>query len=243
MTYFPEWRLDMREQIIETIKRNRISTVEVADALGKKGVLPGISALNEGKFIVGEVFYTCTWGESNWPLHEQVQQVPDGHVVYVDTFECGNRAIFGDIVAKWLLLYQSTAGIVVSGLLRDIHRMKKEKYPIWCTGGTPLGCFNRDVTKTPEVKRYIEQQRERFDGAIMVADDSGCVIIEKSEQNAYIMERLEFLELQEDIWYFCTDTLKLSTYETICKKVYLDEPDLLPKQFNISLARHLKDDV
>lgn len=231
----------MREQILETISTNRISTVEVADALGKTGVLAGIQPLNTGKFVAAEVFYACTWDESNWPLHEQIQDVPPGCVVYVDTLGCNDRAIFGDIVAKWLLLYQKVSGIVVNGLLRDIHRLRKEDYPIWCTGGTPLGCFNREVPRSPRVDAYIAEQRRRFDGALIVADDSGCALIEQVNQTPQLRDRMNFIELQEDIWYFCTDTLKMSTYETICKKQYLQEPDLLPRSLRESLEPFTRD--
>lgn len=103
----------MRNEILDTIRTNRISSVEVADALGKKGVLPGIQPLNTGKFVAAEVFYTCTWAESNWPLHEQVQSIPANRFVYVDAIGCDGRAIFGDIVAKWLMLYQRDRKSVV----------------------------------------------------------------------------------------------------------------------------------
>jgi peptide-methionine (S)-S-oxide reductase len=34
--------------------------------------------------------------------------------------------------------------------------------------------------------------------------------------NEELLSKLEFIELQEDIWYYCIDTLKWSTYKTIC---------------------------
>lgn len=226
----------MHNEILEIIRKNRISTTEVADALDKKGSIAGIAPLNVGHFVVGPIYYICTWDESNWPLHEQIQEVPEGSIVYVDTYQCENRAIFGDIVAKSLFLYSGVEAVVVSGWLRDVQRLKKENYPLWCTGVSPIGCFNKDVALRPEVEEYQALQRAKYEGAILVADDSGCVVIEKTEQDEEFLEKLEFIELQEDIWYFCTDTLKLSTYETICEKVYLKSPDLLP----ISLQKRLK---
>lgn len=231
----------MREQILDVIRTNRISSVEIADALDKSGVLSGLKPLNGGKYIAGEVYYTCTWSESNWPLHEQIQQIPSNSIIYVDAIGCDDRAIFGDIVAKWLMLYQKAAGIVVNGLLRDIHRLRKEGYPIWCTGVTPLGCYNHEVPRSSEIDIYIERQRRRFEGALLIADDSGCTLIEKEKVTNKFLERLQFLELQEDIWYFCTDTLKLSTFETICKKNYLSESELLPESLRKSLEQFEKD--
>ena len=197
--------------------------------------LTGIQPLNYGKFVAAEVFYTCTWGDSNWPLHEQVQHVPPGRVVYVDVIGCDGRAVFGDIVAKWLMLYKKSVGIVVNGFVRDIHRLRKEDYPIWCTGGTPLGCMNLDVPVTEKIDAHIKEQRRRFDGGILVADDSGCTLVTPVRQTKALLDRLNFIELQEDIWYFCTDTLKMSTYETICMKRYLQSPEILPNALRHSL--------
>lgn len=229
----------MHNKILETIRKNRISSTEVADALGKKGAITGITALNRGHFIVGTVYYVCTWDESNWPLHEQIQDFPKDSIVYVDTIQCEDKAVFGDLVAKSLLLYGGAKGVVVNGFLRDIHRLKKENYPLWCKGVTPVGCFNKEVSLRPEVIEYQSLQRQRFSGAIIVADDSGCVLVEKAEQSREFLEKLEFIELQEDIWYFCIDTLKLSTYETICKKTYLQNPDLLPIGLKDRLEKYM----
>jgi hypothetical protein len=41
--------------------------------------------------------------------------------------------------------------------------------------------------------------------------------------------RLELIELQEDIWGYCVNTLKWSTYDTVCLKKYLTDPSVLPE--------------
>lgn len=231
----------MRDKIIETIRTNRISTTEVADALGKRGVLSSIHPLTNGKFVVGPVYYTCTWSESNWPLHEQIQDAPEGALVYIDTYECDERASFGDLVAKFLLLYRGAEALIVNGHVRDGHRLKKEDYPIWCKGITPLGCFNNKVEATAECNTYRDEQRERFQGAILVADESGCVLIEASDQTGDLLHRLEFIELQEDLWYYCIDTLKWSTYATICEKQYLTNQEVVPEPIMHRLKAYEKE--
>ena len=225
----------MFDLILKTILTNHVSTVEIADALGKTGVISGISALNSGHFAAAKAFYICTWGNSNWPLHEQTQYVPPGHMVYIDVINCENRAVIGDIVARWLLVHQESAGVIVNGLVRDIHQLRKGDYPIWCTGYTPLGCSNNRVGCSSGTKLYINSQSKRFDRAILVADDSGCTLIRSEFQTQELLDRINFIKLQEDIWYFCTDTLKMSTYETICLKRYLKETNLLPQTLQASL--------
>lgn len=219
----------MKDKILELIRRNRISSVEVADALGKTGVIDGLAPLNPGHFVAGELWYAATWLDSNWPLHEQLQRMPRDMVVFVDGIQCEGRALFGDLVAKTICLYGGARGILVDGLVRDVHRLRKENYPLWCRGRSPLGCHNRNVSPSPEIETKVAARRAELQGAIVVADDSGYTLIEASRQTPELYGHLEYIELQEDIWYYCIDTLKLSTYDTVCRKIYLEQPDILPQ--------------
>lgn len=47
----------IKEKIIDYIQKNRVSTTEVADCLGKSGALDGILPLNPHHFAVGEIQY------------------------------------------------------------------------------------------------------------------------------------------------------------------------------------------
>lgn len=226
---------NLKEQIIDLIERNRISSTEVADALGKSGVIDDIDLLNPGKFEVGEVQYVYGFNESNWPIHEQLHEVKENSIVFVDMFNCDNKAAFGELVAKYLLLYKKVKGIVVNGLMRDNHSLRKESYPIWCKDVTPLGCYNREVELTDEIKNKVETRKKRFDGGVLVCDDSGCTLIKEERIDEDIFKKLEFIEVQEDIWFYCLDSLKWSTYETVCQKKYLDNPEILPKDLSDKL--------
>lgn len=220
----------MKNKIIKYIEKNKISSVEISDALGKKGVLTGIKAINNGHFIVGEVEYIYTYNNSNWELHKQIENVEENRVIFVDTFNCSDRAVFGDIVSKYIMLYKNAKAIIVDGLVRDVHRLKKENYSMWSLGYTPLGCFNKEVVLDENIKKRMKERKKNFQNSIIVADDSGCVIINNELITEDFLKKLEFIELQEDIWYFCMDTLKMSTYETICLKQYLNnEKEILPQ--------------
>lgn len=221
--------MDIKARIINLIERNRISSVEVADALGKTGVLDNIHILNHGKFCVGEVQYIYGYNETNWPIHEQAEKVKEGGIIYVDTFECNNKAAFGDLVSKYLILYKRMKGVVVNGLLRDAHTLIKENYAMWSLGTTPLGCSNINIPEDKSITMEVKKRKEYFEGSIMVCDDSGCTVIGKKFINESTLKKLEFMELQEDIWYYCLDTLKWSTYETVCQKKYLSNKSDLPK--------------
>lgn len=216
-------KADIKEKIINYIKKNRVSTTEVADCLGKSGVLDEILPINAQHFQVGEVQYIYAIEESNWSVHEELDRNPQTEkIVFIDGIDVNGRAIIGDIVSKYIILYQGNKAIVCNGKMRDAHVLIKENYPIWCKGVSPVGCYNRPVNPL-NFKDEIEDRKAFFQGAIAVCDDSGVVIIPKEKITDEFYEKLEFIESQEDTWYDCIDRKKWSTYRTICLKDYLNE--------------------
>lgn len=223
------------EKIIKQIDDNKISTTEVADILGKKGSLKGLLPINPRHFKVGEVVFIYACNESNWEVHEQIANLDlENKIVYVHSINCGDRAIFGDLVSKYLFLYKRCKAVVVNAPMRDAHTIIKENYPIWSVGVTPIGCVNVKSASIPVEE--IEAMRKKFDKGIMVCDDSGVVLIEANQLNEDVIEKLKFIELQEDIWYFCMDTHKMSTYDVVCLKKYLNEDGLIDKEKLIKLS-------
>jgi 4-hydroxy-4-methyl-2-oxoglutarate aldolase len=211
--------------IIHKIRQNRISTTEVADCMNKTGLLSGrLYALNARHFKVGRVKWTYAINESNWEHHEQVADIDPGFVVITEPFNCGERAIFGDLVTKYLMLYRQCEALVVLGKLRDIPHLIKENYPIWLEGVSPVGCFNTKSEKGLD-QSIIEQRRALYDDSIAVCDDSGVVIIPKELHTEEFLKKLDWIEEQEDIWFDCIDRRKWSTYDTVCLKKYLNEPE------------------
>jgi len=220
---------ELEKAIIGTIERNRISSTEVADVLNKTGLLRGIKPINGGHFIAGKVMYTYAHDESNFALHRQIADVIEGSIVFVDCFQCNERAALGHLVSKYLVLYRRAKGVVVNGYIRDVHRIRKDGFPIWAVGGTPIGCFNTDTELTASLNQEIEKRKKEFEGSVLVCDESGCTLIGHQAINEELLKKLEFIELQEDIWYFCIDTLKWDTFRTVCLKEYLKDPSVLPE--------------
>ena len=225
-----EERADIRSEVIKKIRRNRISTTEVADCLGKTGHLPDVLPLNRGHHRVGEAAFVYAYGERNWELHEQIEDVPEDCILIVENHGCGDKALFGEIVTKFLLLYQGVNGIAVNGMMRDASIIYKEDYPIWAQGVTPIGCYNKP-NEEPLDESVLETWRDRYEGAVVVCDDGGVVVIPEEELTQEFLEKLDFIELQEDIWSYCVDTKKWSTYRTVCEKDYMDT-DLLPDELS-----------
>lgn len=212
--------MDIKAKIIDYIRRNRVSTTEVADCLGKAGALPNIMPINRGHFKVGNVKWVYTYDNSNYPVHEQIRDTKEGDIIFIEAFDCGERAIIGDLVSKFILLYKQAQAILCNTKFRDATALLKENYPIWCTGFTPVGCFNTPPSYTFN-KETENTHREKYDGAIAVCDDCGVVIVPKDLHTKEFYKKLEFIEAQEDIWFDRLDHYKEDTFDIVCLKKYL----------------------
>jgi regulator of RNase E activity RraA len=213
----------MKNEIIDYIRRNRVSATEIADCLGKSGSVFNANAVNRGHFVVGNVFYVYACNGTNWDVHKQIQEVQDNDIVFVEAYDNINKAIFGDLVSKYLLLYKQAGAIVTNGLLRDAPRLIKENWKIWCRGFDPVGYVNEKTELNFEQINKIKINKELYHDSIAVCDDTGVVIIPKENHTKEFLEKIEYIEHQEDIWFECIDRKKYSTFETVCLKKYLDE--------------------
>ena len=170
--------MEDRIKVGEYIRTNKVSTTEVADCLGKTGVIPDVMPINRGQFRVGKVKWVYAYNESNWDVHEQVRDTQKGDIVYIETFACKDRAIIGELVSKFILLYRQAEAIVTNAKMRDANNLIKERYAVWCNGFSPVGCFN-SKNEEPFDTEIINDRKKNIDGAIMVFDDSGVVVIPK----------------------------------------------------------------
>lgn len=214
--------MTIKDKIVDFIKRNRVCTTEVADCLGKTGALEGIMPINRGQFKVGNVKWVYANAESNWNVHEQIISTEEGDIVFIEAFDCKHRAIIGELVSKYILLYRQATAIICNAKFRDAAALLKEGYPIWCTGFTPIGCFNTkpDTDLDPLI---LAEHKHMYDGAIAVCDDCGVVIIPKEYITEEFYQKLVAIEEQEDIWFSRLDHYKESTFDIVCLKKYLSE--------------------
>ena len=217
--------MDYTKAIIDYCRKNRVSTTEIADALGKSGVFPRVQPINHNQYKVGTVRCIFTANNSNYAVHEQVRDVQEGEIVIIFCHNCDDRAIFGDLVSKYILLYRGAAAIVVQGLIRDVARLRREGYAVWSEGVSPLGCCNTPSDPYPP---DLEQKiRSTYDGAISICDEGGVTVIPREMITNDMLTRLHLIEMQEDIWSFCLNTLKWDTKKIVCDKAYLNETGLL----------------
>lgn len=212
------------DKIIRQIKTNRISTTEVADCLGKSGLFENAKSILPGNYKVGIVRWVYACNESNWTIHEMVREVCPGEVVMMEAFDCHDRALIGELVSKFILLYRQAEAIITNENMRDANSLLKERFSIWCRGFSPIGCFNREEGCRLDEETYREHY-EKYNGSIAVCDDSGVVIIPKELHTEEFYQKLIDIENQEDMWFDCLDRRKWDTYDIVCLKKYLDTGD------------------
>lgn len=212
----------MKEKIIDYIKRNRVTTTEVADCLGKKGAVEGVIPINRGHFCVGSIKWTYANDESNWQVHKDLIDTKKEQVVFIDSFNCNGRAIIGELVSKYVLLYCQASAIVCNAPMRDAGALIRENYAIWSSGVSPVGCFNSKV-ETQFDSMMIKQAKDFYEGAIAVCDDCGVVVIPKELHTEEFLSKLQSIENQEDIWFDRLDRRHENTFEIVCEKKYLKE--------------------
>jgi len=210
----------IKNKIINLIKVNRISTTEVSDALSKKGNLDNIRPIDYQNSLhkVGNIKCVFAYKESNYLVHDQIKKVKKDDIVIIFTKDCNNKSIIGDLISKYTLLYREASAIIVIGYVRDLPKLIKEKYPIWCEGFNPVGCHNHFTGNFP--KKLKDEIIKRFENGIAVCDITGVVIIEKKYINNAMIKKLKFIEKQEDLWYYHLDVKKWDTKKIIVEKKY-----------------------
>jgi len=198
------------QKIIEYLKKYRPSTTDVADALGKTGLLSVARPITPGLYCVGSGHYTYACNNSNWMLHKMSQDAPAGSVVYVQVYDCGDKAVLGDLIAGYLFEKRHVAGVVVNGIVRDVGQLIEDRSQVWAKGISPIGVGHDEES----MKCQIDEGTLVNEG-ILVCDDTGVVIISRSSQDG-ILEKLEHIRQREMRWHREVSEGK-TTFEVVCK--------------------------
>ncbi len=210
--------------IINYLEKNKLSTEEIADILGKTGVVKGVYPICDDQYCVGEIQYIYAFNNSNWSVHEQLRELEYNKILFVDSIYVDDEhAIFGELVSSYIIEGRKAKAIVVNGTMRDLIGIRKRKYPVWCKGITPVGCFNVKANLNAEVIRKARQGMEYYDGAIAVCDASGVVVIPKNEINDGFVDKMDKMVEQEKIWFECIEKKGWNTYDTVCLKKYREQ--------------------
>lgn len=183
------------------------SITDAMDRLDLTGGLLGIRPIVRGTKLCGQAFtvhYTAC-GQVHGTVGDFLDDVEPGQVVVIDNGGRLHCTVWGDIMS----FYASTRGIagtIIDGVCRDIPTIDELHYPIFTKGAYMVTGKDRvyvDAINQPVTVSNVQV----LPGDLMVADDSGAVVVPFSHAEQILQVARE-IEAKEQ---FIRDELKKGT--------------------------------
>jgi regulator of RNase E activity RraA len=157
-----------------------LSTASISDALdslGLRGSLHGISALRQGRRIVGPVFTVAyePVDETGGTVGDFLDDVPAGAVILIDNAGRTDCTVWGGIMSQ-TAAERGIAGTVINGTCRDVAVASAVDYPIWSV--SRFMRTGKDRVRVAAVQTALTIDQVIISpGDILVADDDGAVVV------------------------------------------------------------------
>jgi len=183
---------------------------DVLDSLGLVGAIPGsvLKPVLPGKKIAGPAVTLKYVPERMTPAQSFRDQAKaklaerdayaltePGDVVVIDTGARGDISAMGGLSTLVAKKY-GLAGNIVDGGVRDIQDMRRLDYPVWSLGITPItGKFRFEALEIngPVVCGGVSVHP----GDLVVADDTGVVIIPRDRIKQVVEQAVEAMKKEE----------------------------------------------
>lgn len=175
------------------------SITDAMDRLGLTGGLLGIGAVVRGTKLCGQAFtvhYTAC-GQIHGTVGDFLDDVEPGEVVVIDN---GGRlycTVWGDIMAYYATR-RGVAGTIIDGVCRDVPVIDRLRYPIFTKGVYMVTGKDRvyvDAVNVPVTVSNVQV----VPGDLMVADDSGAVVVPFDRVEDVLAVALEIEEKEQFI--------------------------------------------
>jgi 4-hydroxy-4-methyl-2-oxoglutarate aldolase len=149
---------------------------------------PAIKPLIDGKHVVGTAVTVAIPGQDSTLLHHALGLLRPGDVLVIDRLGDTKHACFGGGVAV-AARASGAAGAVLDGPCTDPSEIRREDFPLWCRGITPIttrvydlgGCLNTPVVCGGAVVNP---------GDVILADENGVLVMPVSEVEVAVDEAL-----------------------------------------------------
>lgn len=192
-------------EIIEQYKKlDTPSITDAMDRLGLTGGLLGIKAVVRGTKLCGQAFtvHYVACGQVHGTVGDFLDDVEPGEVVVIDNGGRIHCTVWGDIMAYYASAH-GIAGTIIDGVCRDVPVIDKLKYPIFTKGMYMVTGKDRvyvDAVNVPVTISNIQV----LPGDLMVADDSGAVVVPFNHVESVLKVAIEIEEKEQ----FIRDQLK-----------------------------------
>lgn len=179
------------KELIEGFKGMQSSSI--GDCMNRMGALnEGIHQINR-KNILGPAFTVKVPSGDNMFIFLAVDQAQEGDILIIDGEGCMERALVGELIAKFAQS-KKLGGIIVNGCIRDYDVLENMEIPVFAKGCSPNGPFRNGPG---ELNTPISIGGKIINpGDIIVGDADGVVVI-KPEDAELLQEETRQLEEKE----------------------------------------------
>lgn len=120
----------------------RLPTSILSDAMDRTGAATGLGPVVGGRWarVAGPAFPVRTRPGDNLVVHRAVDLAPPGAVLVIDAGGHTDRAVFGEILARYCTA-QGVRAAVVDGAVRDVDGLVAGPLPVFARGVSHLGPY------------------------------------------------------------------------------------------------------
>ncbi len=191
----------IRDELVEAFKA--LDTASVSDAMDKIGIpagCHGIKPVVTGVKFAGRAYtvkYRACGVVERGTVGDFLDDVPAGDVIVIDNGGRTDCTIWGDIMTT-LAHHKGVAGTVIDGVCRDVPKIRELGYPIFTRDYYMMTGKDRIEIEAVNVPVTVSQRQVR-PGDIVVADDSGVVIVPASKAEDVLKIALEIEHAEQEI--------------------------------------------
>jgi 4-hydroxy-4-methyl-2-oxoglutarate aldolase len=191
----------IRDELVEAFKA--LDTASVSDAMDKIGIpagCHGIKPVVTGVKFAGRAYtvkYRACGVVERGTVGDFLDDVPAGDVIVIDNGGRTDCTIWGDIMTT-LAHHKGIAGTVIDGVCRDVPKIRELGYPIFTRDYYMMTGKDRIEIEAVNVPVTVSQRQVR-PGDIVVADDSGVVIVPASKAEDVLKIALEIEHAEQEI--------------------------------------------
>ncbi len=142
----------------------------------------GMKALIDGKHIVGTAVTVAIPGQDSTLLHHALGLLRPGDVLVIDRLGDTRHACFGGgvcVAAK----ASGAAGAILDGPCTDPSEIRREDFPLWCRGVSPITTRVYDIGGSMNVAVSCGGVSVN-PGDVVVADENGVLVMPVADAEA-----------------------------------------------------------
>lgn len=166
----------------------------LCDAMGRHGGMGReIRPIYDGIQLVGTALTVLNFPADNLTTHKALQLVRPGDVLVIDDGGDHDLPAFGHNLSL-KARYGGALGVVTNGTTRDLNLLRRDKFPIFCTGICPRapqkntpGSINVPIEVSGVVVRP---------GDIVVGDDDGVAVVPAEIAEDVLAKASERMEME-----------------------------------------------